>query len=296
MRLNDLLNTPIVIGGQEVILIDDHIGDDNLSLESVEDLVEIEPSDGVSPGFYVNESQLLKVRTDFPGIKTFGLWQTIYGSGLLKGHEYLFIPFNEGSGRYARLYQQDGLWIPVHSGIVTGGDLSDDAGLTVSDTKELSFDPQLLVVPGAEALLLREHQARLEKRSRKRYWAAGVACLAVVVLTGIIETALTFQYRWAEKEMADLRAEERELNERIGKLTRTRLLRQPDYSTQIKRVFLMYSMDPQLATGQSSTFSGPIYLLMNRDTLPLVRSIEWVIPSISGEGSILLSVPAREET
>lgn len=64
MLLGDLLGKPLVIGGKEIILVDDRISDMGVESANIDTLVEIEPPDGISPGFYISEPSLVTVRTD----------------------------------------------------------------------------------------------------------------------------------------------------------------------------------------------------------------------------------------
>lgn len=293
MLLNELLNTPITIGGKTVILVDDHIGDDNLSAEEIEDLIEIEAPDSRSPGFNVSEKALFAIRTSHPDVPTYGLWQTLYHSGLLEGHEYVFVPFDAMSGRFARLENGDSGWVLQRSGIVTGGELTEEFGVGVDRAHELDIDPSQLALPDDEALLLREHQARVAKLARKRYLATALVCLAIVVSAVITEGVLVLKHRSVMLEMNALKEEQLELDQQIADLTRTRLARQPDYSTPISRLFKLQTLDPELVTGSGSSFQKGIVTLLSRESMPLVRTMEWVSPGIHQSGDIIVPIPAN---
>lgn len=285
MLLGDLLGKPLVIDGKEIILVDDRISDSGVEGAEIDLLVEIEPPDGVSPGFYISEPSLVAVRTSYPDHTMYGLWQTLYHSGMLSGSEFVFLPFNDYSGRYAQLEQQGDTWIPVISDVVTGGKLAD--GITeVSDVYRLNVDPSLLVLPDEPAMLHRERTAMIQQRSRRRYWQTAVVIGVIALLGAIYEGAVMISHSSHVSLIDDLRQEQRSLNERIGTLTRTRLLREPNYNQALERIFYLHTIDPDLETAQASRFDDDVILILNRDTLPFLRTIDWVVPEITDDGGV----------
>lgn len=293
MLLGDLLGKPIVIDGQDVILVDDHIGDSTFDLEQQDGLIEIEAPDGVSPGFYIEHDPLMAVRTSYPDHTPYGLWQTLYRSGMLSGSEVLFIPFDEGSGRYAKLIQGEDGWMPLLSGFVTGGELSEDQHISLDEAHRLNVDPSLLVLPNSPALLHREREALLQQRTSKRYWTTGVICAVLLLSAFVVESVARFQHSSAKDTVEELREQQRDLDKRIGNLTQSRLISQPDYQKTLSRIFHLHSIDPSLTTAQGSTFKNEVVLLLDRNSLPFVRSFDWVVPGVAGDGSIIISLEGR---
>lgn len=285
MLLGDLLGKPLVIDGKEIILVDDRISDIGVVGAEIDTLVEIEPPDGVSPGFYISEPSLVAIRTSYPDHTMYGLWQTLYHSGMLSGAEFVFLPFNENSGRYAQLEKQGDTWVPVISDVVTGGTLAD--GITeVTDVYRLDVDPSLLVLPDEQAMLHRERIAMIQQRSRRRYWQTAVVVGVIAVVGAIYEGAMMLSHSSQVSVIEDLRAEQRSLNERIGTLTRTRLLNEPDYNQTLERIFHLHTIDPGLETAQASRFDDDVILLLSRDTLPFLKTIDWVVPEITDDGGV----------
>jgi len=285
MLLGDLLGKPLVIDGKEIILVDDRISDIGVVGAEIDTLVEIEPPDGVSPGFYISEPSLVAIRTSYPDHTMYGLWQALYHSGMLSGAEFVFLPFNENSGRYAQLEKQGDTWIPVISDVVTGGTLAD--GITeVSDVYRLDVDPSLLVLPDEQAMLHRERTAMIQQRSRRRYWQTAIVIGLIAVVGAIYEGAMMLSHSSQVSLIEDLRAEQRSLNERIGTLTRTRLLNEPDYNQTLERIFHLHTIDPGLETAQASRFDDDVILLLSRDTLPFLKTIDWVVPEITDDGGV----------
>lgn len=285
MLLGDLLGKPLVIDGKEVILVDDRISDIGVAGAEIDTLVEIEPPDGISPGFYISEPSLVAIRTSYPDHTMYGLWQTLYHSGMLSGAEFVFLPFNESSGRYAQLEKQGDTWVPVVSDVVTGGTLAD--GITeVTDVYRLDVDPSLLVLPDEQAMLHRERIAMIQQRSRRRYWQTAVVVGVIAVVGAIYEGAMMLSHSSQVSVIEDLRAEQRSLNERIGTLTRTRLLNEPDYNQTLERIFHLHTIDPGLETAQASRFDDDVILLLSRDTLPFLKTIDWVVPEITDDGGV----------
>lgn len=291
MNLGDLLDKPLVIDGQEVILVDDQIGD--AGFDPVEhEVIEIEPPDGVSPGFYINEETLMAIRTQYPDHTPYGLWQTLYHSGYLSGSDFLFLPYDEVSGRYAHLLQSDDGWEPLSSGIVIGGSLGD--GLTDVDVAhKLDVDPSLLVIPQSPALLTRERLAMIEQRSRKRYWRTGAVCFVLIMLGALFEGAMMIKHSSQVSTIEDLRSQQRSLDERMGSLTRSRLLNDPSYSQSLQRIFELHTIDPNAATANNSSFANDVILVLGRDTLPLVKSIDWIVPEVTDDGSVAVIIDGR---
>lgn len=289
MLLGDLLGKPLVIDGKEIILVDDRISDIGVVGAEIDTLVEIEPPDGISPGFYISEPSLVAIRTSYPDHTMYGLWQTLYHSGMLSGAEFVFLPFNENSGRYAQLEKQGDTWVPVVSDVVTGGTLAD--GITeVSNVYRLDVDPSLLVLPDEQAMLHRERTAMIQERSRRRYWQTAIVIGVVALIGAIYEGAMMLSHSSQVSLIEDLRAEQRSLNERIGTLTRTRLLNEPDYSQTLERIFHLHTIDPGLETAQASRFDGDVILLLSRDTLPFLKTIDWVVPEITDDGGVAVVV------
>lgn len=288
-----ILNRPVTINGQELILVDDMIGDGAVPLDKVDEIVEIEPPEGLSPGFYIWEPDLLDIRGKFPDLPTYGLWQVLYHSGLLVGSELLSVPFNATgtNGRYARLSQESGKWAPIHSGIIFGKNLTEDPDSTFSQTNVLTFDLDELRLPARTALLFREQQALTEKRSRRRVLVTGLACVGIVLVTGIVEVVLTLQHRSQALEMASLKAEQKELTEQMRALTNSRLQAVSDYSTPIERLMQLYFLDPNITTARSTSFDDKILALVDRDYLPYVRTLPWTLPKISESGDVVVEVP-----
>ena len=262
MLLGDLLGKPLVIDGKEIILVDDRISDIGVVGAEIDTLVEIEPPDGVSPGFYISEPSLVAIRTSYPDHTMYGLWQTLYHSGMLSGAEFVFLPFNENSGRYAQLEKQGDTWIPVISDVVTGGTLAD--GITeVSDVYRLDVDPSLLVLPDEQAMLHRERTAMIQQRSRRRYWQTAIVIGLIAVVGAIYEGAMMLSHS-----------------------SRTRLLNEPDYNQTLERIFHLHTIDPGLETAQASRFDDDVILLLSRDTLPFLKTIDWVVPEITDDGGV----------
>lgn len=293
MLLGDLLGKPIIIDDQDVILVDDHIGDSTFGRDQQDGLIEIEPPDGISPGFYIEQDSLMAARTSYPDHTPYGLWQTLYRSGMLSGAEILFLPFDEGSGRYARLLSGEDGWVPLLSGFVTGGELSEDQHISLDDAHRLNVDPSLLVLPKNPALLHREREALLQKRTSKRYWTTGIICVSLLATALLIESVARFQHSSAKDTVEALREQQRDLDRRIGNLTQSRLITRPDYSQALERIFHLHTIDPRLATAQSSTFKDEIVLMLDRNSLPFLRSFDWVVPEVAGNGSIVIGVDGR---
>lgn len=287
MLLGDLLGKPLVIGGKEIILVDDRISDMGVESANIDTLVEIEPPDGISPGFYISEPSLVTVRTSYPDHAMYGLWQTLYHSGMLSGAEFVFLPFNEYSGRYAQLEKQGDSWVPIVSDVVTGGTLAD--GITdVSDVHRLDVDPSLLILPDEKAMLHRERIAMMQQRSRKRYWQTAVVIGVIALVSAVYEGAMILSHASQVSLIKDLRAEQRSLNERIGSLTRTRLLEEPNYNRTLERIFHLHTIDPNLETARASRFDKDVIVILSRDTLPFLKTIDWVIPEITDDGDVAI--------
>lgn len=285
MLLGDLLGKPLVIDGREVILVDDRIGDSGVEGAEIDLLVEIEPPDGVSPGFYISEPSLVAVRTSYPDHTMYGLWQTLYRSGMLSGSEYVFLPFNEHSGRYAQLEQLGDIWVPVSSNVVTGGTLAD--GITeVSDVYRLTVDPSFLVLPDESAMLHRERIAMIQQRSRRRYWQTAIVMSVIAVFGLVYEAAMMISHGSQVALIDDLRQEQQSLNERIGTLARTRLVKESNYDQIVERIFYLHTIDPDLVTAPASRFDSDVILNLNRNTLPLLNAIDWVVPEITDDGGV----------
>lgn len=290
MLLGDLLGKPLVIDGQDVVLVDDHIGDSRIPVDELDKIIEIEAPDGPHLGFYTNEDYLIALRTQYPDHTPYGIWQTLYHSGMLSGAEYLFLPFDEGSGRYAKLIQQEGEWIPLMSGVVTGGALTDDPMVSLDDTHRLNIDTSLLRLPSEPAMLHRERLAMLQKRSRKRYWTTGLICLGILALGAVYEGVMMLQHSSRVSTLEELRAEMQGLDERVALLTQSRLASEPDYTAALEKIFHLYTLDPAFVTAKNSRLDKEVILVMDRNTLPFLRTIDWVIPEITDDGSIAVRI------
>lgn len=290
MLLGDLLGKPLVIDGQDVVLVDDHIGDSRIPVEELDKVIEIEAPDGPYMGFYTNEDHLIALRTQYPEHTPYGLWQTLFHSGMLSGAEYLFLPFDEVSGRYAKLIQQEDGWIPLMSGVVTGGTLTDDPMVSLDETHRLNVDTSLLRLPNEPAMLHRERLAMLQKRSRKRYWITGLACTGILALAGVYEGVMMLQHSSRVSTIEELRETQSSLDKRIASLTQSRLISEPDYSLQLERVFHLHTIDPTLTTAKGSTFDDEVILLLDRNTFPFLRTIDWIIPEVTDDGSVAVRI------
>lgn len=281
MRLPELLNKPLVIGGQDVVLVDDHIGDLNIDSS---DLLEIEPPRDDSPGFYASEKDILQIRAQYPEHRTYGLWQTLYHSGLLTGAGILFVPNTDMDGRYAQMSDEGGRWVPQLSGIVSGGMLSGLPNESLDQAHHVNITLDLLNLPSHQALLVSEYQAQIQKRTKQRYTAAGLAALAILIVTVVLEVVLMMQHRAATLEMKALQAKEEELLGTMTTLLKSRRPKTEPYEPTLGRIYELLTIDPSMSIKQGSMVE--MSAILNRDFLQLVRALPWANPEITPTGQL----------
>lgn len=158
--LSKLIGSPINVNDKEVIFIVDRLADD------VEDEAYIvgAPETNDKPRSWINEDELSSLKMEYPGVPIYGLWETLYASGLIDADKDIqIIPLNDN----------DGIFVSVEDGkIIETGEYHDRFFLGHA---YISFDDAWVIDPSLDELtlpgkaLLTHSEIWAKTRAKKRY-------------------------------------------------------------------------------------------------------------------------------
>ncbi|MCB1733696.1 MAG: hypothetical protein H6981_01260 [Gammaproteobacteria bacterium] len=286
---NWLLNQPIHIDGQPGFLladvVSDEVGDDGLTLTQALN----------APLSWVSEDQVAEARAEAPDVPVFGLWQTVFHSGLIRAVE-------DGTWIvWTDFVRQDGYYVAVAAGTWRSGRLNAgrSVGLDrVSIETAMVLEPVDIVFPPTPVLLPEEAVVALRRR-----WHRIIvrhALPAAVLTVGLVATWLSDTWG-AATARDDLSAVQIEISQYEAERDRLLGSRIPDYAPGEKdriahnvRVIrgLAYLADGQIVsltiTAQrlAAAQGAAVMTLRPQDVgsyLPLVlRYADHALPSVDG--------------
>lgn len=252
------LGKPIIIGGQEVLVVRDVLGaiQADKSTETYA-MAEQAGADG-RPAIYVSEKDLGRAREDYPGMKVYGLWQILFFNKAVRLGAPLVVfpwPDNPSSGLYLLLDAMADTTSPASigsSGEYMGNYIAEYHHIEVSSASRVEVDLQELRLPPQPAYTRLEQSGKL-KAEHKRRW---IVVLSLCGLIGVGAVAANYGLQTVYKSrLADYTTKKtliKELDERVQKLSSERLITRPDDSVMIGQLYKLLEYYPSSSTLVSS--------------------------------------------
>lgn len=261
-----MLDIPITIDGEDVIIIRDVLGRESArGGRSAEVYTQLEParSDG-RPEISVDEKALLQLRDNFPGTNVYGLWQLLFANDQVPlGEEIIAFPTSEGGGVFLEMVPGSDLTNPASiqgTGEYSGGFSASHPGFNWATAPRITVDTTLLRLPSSPAFTRSELNAKLQHEKTKRWYLTGSICLAIVVGFAVWNYALFSMYRMDMAQYQSKKQLTNDLDARMSSLLAERLTSLPDDSNVIKVIdqVMMYDPDLTTPTGESAgnSFKG----------------------------------------
>lgn len=264
------LGKPTTIGGEEVIIVRDVLGLGSSQLVS-ESLAMVEPKapDG-RPAIYVSESDLARLREDYPGIKVYGLWQVLFYNKAVKlGSPLITFQLKDRRGLYLLVDSGLDLHDPASitkSGEYLDGYIPDNYDVDMSNASVIDADFASLRLPKQPAYTRIELSDKLKAENKRRWYVVGSLCGLIVVGAAATNYGLQTIYKSRMTDYSTKKTLITELDNRVRSLSVERLVTRPDDSvmlTQLYRAFEYYpaAMTPPPTEDLKVGFTGTHILI-----------------------------------
>ena len=260
------LGKPTSIGGEEVIVVRDVLGDiNNYSGLALDTYAMVEPKgiDG-RPPIYVSENDLARLRDDYPGTKVYGLWQIIFHNNAAKlGAPLVIFPLNDKRGLYFLIEtggDQDDLQAPQatsdlfspanisKSGEYLNGYIPDNFGVDMSKANVIDVDLSTLRLPKQPAYTRLELSKKLVAENKRRWMVIGSLCALILIGAAASNYGLQTVYKSRMADYTTKRTVVTELDSRVRSLASERLIVRPDDSVMASQLFKMFELYPSAMT------------------------------------------------
>lgn len=297
MSFYSLIGKPIEIEGKQVILLPDRVGGE-LNEHELADMLELVPEDHTlgTPAFYLSERELGRIKQEYPGIPVYGLWHTLFVSGLLKNERILGILEHADTGIYVISEQDEetGAWHLIHSGTFSGM-LLEHPDIPWEMVVPLEPDLSQLKLPNSQAMLLEERRALRKQRETKIVIVGAVAAALILAVAGITDFFLKFRFDQKMKEVAVAHQLNTQLQSEVYALMGSRLSKWPSDTNQILQLTRLLMVDPAVSTRPGQRFNQAISLKSDWKNQAAFRGIEWAYIGLAQDGNVDLVVPVSEE-
>lgn len=298
MNFYSLIGKPIEVEGKEVILLPDKVGGE-LSDSEIMDMLELAPEDVATgaPAFYLSERELGRVKQQYPGIPVYGLWHTLYVSGLLTGTQFIGILESPDTGIYVHCVEalDSSGWNVVHSGTIDSRMLIEHPDVLFDQVAELSPDLATLKLPTHPAMLVEERRALRKQRENRIMVIGAISAALIIAVAGVTDLFLKMRYDQQVKQIATAQQLNSQLISEVQSLMGNRLSKWPSNTSQIERIARLMIIDPSISTRPNQRFDDDIELYASWKYLAALKGVRWAYRGISQDGNINLVVPLYEE-
>jgi hypothetical protein len=307
------LGKPITIGGEEVVVVRDVVGDVQKSILRDNDsdtyaIVEQKGPDG-RPPIYVSENDLTRLRDDYPSINVYGLWQILFFNGVIQfGSPLVTFPLTDTGGLYLLMDNATDFHSPssiVASGEYINGFIPDNTDVDINTASVISIDVTKLKLPKQPAYTRVELSGKLKAENKRRWLVVSSLCGLIIVCAIAVNYGMQTVYKSRMADYATKKTLIAELNARVKALSAERLISRPDDSFMLTQLFKVFELYPNAITPVSTDelkigFNGAHMLITPQkasvDPAVLVRGIKTELqPDLSYKVSFAAQAEAEAE-
>ncbi|MDX1693088.1 MAG: hypothetical protein R3208_04945 [Ketobacteraceae bacterium] len=250
VQLAEVINRPITIEGQEVVLIPDLVG--AVPVSEQHQYVELEPATNTCPSISVREADIEDIREQFPELPVYGLWQVLVHSKVISfRHPLHVVKVNEFDGYYLHC----DLGRAEFSGVYEAGFFAADSNFDLDEANEVAPAPEDLRLPRTEAKLASELQAERRLKTQRSWKNLGIACVWVVMAGFAVDFGLETFYSREQQKIQTKAAMLESLRSGLDQLRTSRLTEAPNNIEAIKRLAELWATFPLIKTQGASDFS-----------------------------------------
>lgn len=244
------LGKPMQIGSEEVIVVRDVLG----AIPTAETYSMVEPKgDDGRPAIYVSESDLARLREDYPGMKVYGLWQILFHNDAVEfGSPVIAFPFAdppEASGLYLLLEKDINTAEGISSsGEYVGGFVVGNYHIDVANASFIQVDLEKLKLPPQPAYTRVELNQKKKAENKRRWMVVASTCALIAVGAAATNYGLQTIYKSRMADYTTKRGLIEELNGRVKALQAERLLERPNDTVMIKQLYDLFELYPNAST------------------------------------------------
>lgn len=246
------LGKPITIGGEEVVVVRDVVGIVTGGSEAdTYAIVETKGDDG-RPPIYVSESDLTRLRDDYPGIKVYGLWQLMFHNNAVRfGKPLITFPLTDTGGLYLLMESVSDHHSPANistSGEYLNNAIFDNFDVEVSMSYVINVDIHSLKLPLQPAYTRMELSDKKKAENKRRWLVVASLCGLIIVSALAANYGLQTIYKSRMADYSTKRSLISELDGRVKTLLSERLLTRPDDSVMMSQLFKYLEQFPNSKT------------------------------------------------
>lgn len=262
MSVARLLNRPIEIEGQQVVLVEDRVGGLAGMDAAAQKYALLQPATELADIILVEEDAILRARDAHASLPVYGLWQTLIHSGVLTTEDQMqILPETAGDGLYIRFDSTFGRFVESDRYVAQLFDNHPD--VLIKDCRVIEIPIAKLRLPPQSALTRKEMADRRAQEDRKFLIYGGVAA-GVIALAGFaVDFALGRAYSSAVMEHQSRTAIRNERQEALRVLQTTRLSSFPTYNPYLDQLEQIYLIDAnfEMPDRANSSMTGPALLV-----------------------------------
>ena len=305
---NIKLKSPITIGGQEIIVVNDVAGSISLISDSNVQYVQTSRGDGKkSPSVFCSENDIKEMRGLYPTIPVFGLWQVVFFNQLIDWDSRAYVVNGSDNKKSGELIVRRESLNNINEEVSTGRYSHGFSSLLQEEEfGEISFvdlDLKSLVLP--EALKTRKETEIERDLANKNNKVAGLVSLFVVVSLFSVASFFSVQSHMSAKEREGvLLLKIDDLNLKVSSLRRTRISETPSYKEALSKIMSIYLIDNQVSSlSEEGTRGAPTdgfiknsMLLVTSPNYPFDPSIKypWIESTRGLDGEWIMRVKTNE--
>tara|TARA_R110002124_G_scaffold128157_15_gene288678 strand:+ start:2813 stop:3763 length:951 start_codon:yes stop_codon:yes gene_type:complete len=269
------IGKPVVIDGQEVIIVRDVVNRNQANSKDSDYYALVEGTGTAGqPEIYVAESDIARLRENYPGMNVYGLWQVLFHNrAVTMGSQVIIYPITEKSGMYLTL--ETGSDYTQVSNIVASGEYADNyiVDFVEFDLKNAyRIDTPLteLKLPAYPAYKRTELGEMKRAEANRKWIVTGSFCGLLVVAALAANYFLSTIYKSQVADYATKIGLINELEDRVAVLSSERLITRPDDSAELEIIFSVFELypdawTPTLENGSSVGFRGEHLLITPTD-------------------------------
>lgn len=243
------IGKPVIIDGQEVIVVRDIVNRDQSNSKDSDYYAQVEGT-GVSgrPEIYVAESDLARLRENYPGMNVYGLWQILFhNKAVTLGGQVIIYPLTQNAGMYLTL--ESGSDYSQASNITRSGEYADNF---IVDFVEFDLADAIRIESSLTEMSLPDHPAYTrselgEKKSaenRRKWLVTGSLCGLLLIAAISMNYFLTTYYNGSMAEYSTKKGLITELEDRVFALSSERLIMRPDNSQELDKLYALFEIYP----------------------------------------------------
>jgi hypothetical protein len=247
---NISFNTPLFIGGREVILVNDVAGNPSLESGIEHSYIVVSRAANEKPSIYAFQDEVENLRIEFPTLPIIGIWQLIFHNGLIDWTvDRYFVEVGVGIGPViVRDTGQEYIDSAVSTDNMIGGFCPSISYADESEYETLRIDLERVNLPDEFILTNQEIKIEKNKNTKNSNIKSLFIFILIVIFASLASFASVYKNDIDKKNAKRIKDKLSAVNEKMTVYQKTRYPIIVDYRDRINKLTKIYLFDRDLST------------------------------------------------